>query len=273
VRDFYDRWYRPNATILVVVGDVTTEDALTGVRKAFGAWHPSPSALAERTPVPARRTARRFLLVDIPDATQTQIRFGNLALRRADPDYTAAQVANTLLGGGFSSRLIDELRVKRSLTYSAWSAFSARLTGGDFRVGTFTKTPTTVETLALALDVTGGIRGGPPAATELAKAKAYLRGQFALKLETPDALAGRLAEIEFQGLPPDELERYRARVAALTPEDIARVAMLHIPPPDTMQLVVVGRAAEIRAPLEARFGAARVVRPDACEDPATLGGP
>lgn len=272
VRDFYERWYHPNATVLVIVGDVTTEDAIAGVRAAFGSWKPSPGAVAERMPVPARHAARRLLLVDLPDATQTQIRFGNFALRRADPDLVPAQVANAILGGSFSSRLIEQLRIKRSLTYSAWSAFSARMTGGDFRVSTFTKTPTTVETLALALDVTAGLRDGLPAAAELAKVQAYMRGQFVLKLEPPDALAARLAEIEFQGLPRDELERYRSRVASVTPDEAARIAQAHVPPSDTMQIVVAGRASEIRAPLEARFGPALVVRPEACEDPASLAG-
>src|SRR5439155_1512266 len=81
-----------------------------------------------------------------------------VAIARNDPAYVPAVVANTILGGGFTSQLIEELRIKRSLTYSAWSMFAARLAGGDFRLGTFTKTPTTTETLALALSVEGEFR-------------------------------------------------------------------------------------------------------------------
>src|SRR5439155_21204944 len=126
--------------------------------------------------------------------------------------------------GGFTSKLIEELQVKRSLTYAAWSMFAARLTGGDFRVGTFTKVPTTTETLKLALEVEGDFRTHPPDPTALEKAKTYLRGQFPLKVESPDALAGRLAEIAFHGLPEDELVTYRARAQAVTAEDVTRVA-------------------------------------------------
>jgi predicted Zn-dependent peptidase len=266
VRDFYDRWYRPNGSILVVVGDVQAADAVAHLREAFGSWKPSADAVPERLAPPAPLTTRKILLVDEPDATQTQIRFGNISISRADPDYIPAQVANTILGGGFTSQLIEELRVKRSLTYSAWSMFAARLTGGDFRLGTFTKTPTTVQTLALALDVEGRFRSQPPDAKMLDKAKTYLRGQFPLKIETPEALAQRLAEIEFFGLPADDLGTYRSRVGAVDRNDTARVAAAHMPSPDAMAIVVVGKASEIRAPLEAKFGSVQVVAPDACEN-------
>jgi len=120
VADFYARWYRPNDTILVLVGDVAAAEATVRLREAFGAWRPRPDAVAARAAPPPRLTARRVLLVDKPDATQTQIRLGNVAIARSDPEYVPATVANTILGGGFTSQLIEELRIKRSLTYSAW---------------------------------------------------------------------------------------------------------------------------------------------------------
>jgi zinc protease len=265
VRDFYERWYRPSNAILVLVGDVDAAAARTALTAAFGAWRPRPDAVPVRAAPPEPVATRRLLLVDKPDATQTQIRFGNVAIARNNPDYLTAQVANTILGGGFTSRLIEELRIKRSLTYSAWSAFVARLTGGDFRVATFTKSPTTAETLALALQVEGDFRTRPPAPAALAKAKAYLRGQFPLKLESPDALAGRLAEIQFYGLPEDELATFRGRVAGATAADVARVAERLMPDPERVAVVVVGRAAEIREQLAARFGRFETVSPEACE--------
>jgi zinc protease len=269
VRDFYERWYRPNNTVLVLVGDVSAPDAVQRLREAFGAWRGRPDAVPPRVSPPERLSARRVLLVDKPDATQTQIRFGNIAIPRKDPRFIPATVGNTILGGGFTSQLIEELRVKRSLTYAAWSQFAARLTGGDFRVGTFTKTPTTTETLQLALQVEGAFRTHPPAPAALEKAKTYLRGQFALKIESPDALAGRLAEIEFHGLPEDELRTYRARVAAVSGNEVASVADALMPPPDVVAVVVVGKAAEIRAPLEAAFGPVETMAAADCENLST----
>jgi len=266
VADFYQRWYRPNDTILVLVGDVAAPEALASLRAALGAWRPRPDAIATRAAPPAPLTARRVLLVDKPDATQTQIRLGNIAIARNSPDYIPATVANTILGGGFTSRLIEELRVKRSLTYSAWSTFAARLTGGDFRLGTFTKTPTTAETLALALSVEGDFRSHPPARESLAKAKTYLRGQFPLRIESPDALAARLAEAEFNALGPDELATYRERVATVTAEQVAEVAGKLMPPPEAVAIVVVGKAAEIRDALTAQFGPLQTLSAKDCEN-------
>jgi zinc protease len=266
VRDFHDRWYRPNDTILVVVGDVDARAAVTRLEQAFGDWTPRADAVAPRTPTPPPFTGRRLLLVDKPDAVQTQIRFGNFSIPRNHPDYVTATVANTILGGGFSSQLIEELRVKRSLTYSAWSAFAARLTGGDFRIGTFTKSPTTADALALALEVEGRFRSTAPDPKALDKAKAYLRGQYPLRVEAPDALAGRLAEIEFNGLPPDELTTYLDRVTAVSGADVARVSSALMPPADAVAIVVVGNAGQIRDGLAARFSTFDTIPPTACEN-------
>jgi zinc protease len=265
VRGFYERWYRPNNTILVLVGDVNAADAVRRVEAAFGDWEPRADAVPERAGAPAAVETTRVLLVDKPDATQTQIRVGAIGMARSDPDLLSSQVANTILGGGFTSRLIEELRVKRSLTYGASSTFLARRVGGDFRIHTFTKTPTTLETLQLALDVLADFRRGPLDPKLVAKAKTYMRGQFPLRLETPEAIAMRLAEIEFNSLPADELQTYRSRVAAVTADVAGRAAREHMPAREAVAITVVGKASEIRGPLEAAFGAVTVVTPEECD--------
>jgi predicted Zn-dependent peptidase len=185
-------------------------------------------------------------------------------MRRADPDLLPAQVANTILGGGFSSILIDELRVKRSLTYGAFSGYAARLTSGDFRVSTSTKTDTTLEALDLALGIVERFRTSVPAPGPLAKAKAFVSGQFARQVETANALGSRLAEIEFFGLPQDELTTYRGRVKAIDAAVAHRVVERHQPSTSQMAIVVLGKAAVLRGPLEARYGPVRVVTPEMC---------
>jgi zinc protease len=268
VRAYYDRWYRPNATILVLVGDVKTADAVKAIEGTFGRWEGRPDAVAERAGAPEKITERRVLLVDKPDATQTQIRVGAPAMARNDPELLTGQVANTILGGGFTSKLIEELRVKRSLTYGASSAFVARKVGGDFRISTFTKTPTTLETLQLAMDVEHGYLAKPIDPKLIEKAKRYLNGQFPLRVETPDAIAMRLAEIEFNGLPPDDLSTYRTRVEAVTPAAASRVAKEKMFDASRVAITVVGKASEIKAPLEKAFGTVKVVTPIECD---TLG--
>jgi zinc protease len=268
VKAFYDRWYRPNATILVLVGDVKTEDAVKRLEGTFGDWAGRPDAVAVRAGAPEQITERRVLLVDKPDATQTQIRVGAPSMARNDPELLPGQVANTILGGGFTSKLIEELRVKRSLTYGASSAFVARKVGGDFRISTFTKTPTTLETLKLALEVENTFLEKPIDAKLIDKAKRYLNGQFPLRVETPDAIAMRLAEIEFNGLPPDDLSTYRTRVDAVTPDEASRVAREKMFDTKNVAITVVGKASEIKGPLEAAYGPVKVVTPLECD---TLG--
>ena len=112
----------------------------------------------------------------------------------------------------------------------------------------------------------GDFRDRPPDPKPLAKAKTYLRGQFPLRVESPDALAVRLAEIEFYGLPPDELATYRSRVAAVTSDAASQAARAHMPPPERVVIMVVGKASEIKAPLEAAFGPVTVVTPPSCDN-------
>jgi len=103
VRDFYDHWYRPNDTVFVLVGDVVADDAVRRIQAALGDWQPRPDAIAVRAGAPTPVPGRRVLLVDKPDATQTQIRIGAIAMARNDPDLLSSQVANVILGGGRES--------------------------------------------------------------------------------------------------------------------------------------------------------------------------
>ena len=119
--------------------------------------------------------------------------------------------------------------------------------------------------LALALEVAGKFRSDGIDPKALAKAKSYMEGQFPLHLETPEALAARLAEIEFFDLPKDDLVTYASRVAAVTPAAASDAAGKHMPAPEQVAIVVVGKAAEIRPALEARFGPVRVIPREACD--------
>src|SRR6185369_7854513 len=118
VLEFYARHYVPDHAVLVIIGDASAADLMAKAERTFGGWKRNGAALTP-TPAPARVTGRHILLVDKPDATQTHIRIGNTAIARTDPTFVQAGVTSTILGGGFGASLIDELRVKRSLTYGA----------------------------------------------------------------------------------------------------------------------------------------------------------
>jgi zinc protease len=262
VRAFHDRYYRPNNAIAVAVGDVPPRELIARVRAAFGRWKPgAPPPPAP--PPPAAFGRRRILLVDDPGATQAQIRLGNVAIARSDPGYVTASVVNTVLGGGFSSRLIEELRVKHSLTYGAWSTFVAYRASGDFRLGTFTKVATTATALRMALAELGRFRDDPPSAAELEKARNYLRGQFPFHLEEPSALSARLAEDEFHGLGLEELATFRSRVARVGVDDAVSFVRRRVPDPESVAVVVVAPVGEVSDGL-AGLGPVEVTTPRKC---------
>jgi zinc protease len=262
VQAFYEHHYVPDHAVLVIIGDASASELLAKAERAFGGWKKGGTTLAPPA-APTRVTGRHILLVDKPDATQTHIRIGNTAIARTDPTYVPANVAANILGGGFGARLIEELRVKRSLTYGAWSGFAARKAPGDFRVGTFTKVDTTGEALQVALDVLDKFAAEGATAEELKRAQSLLTGQFPKQLETPGAVAGKLAELAGFGLPRSDLEAYPSRVTKTSLADVKQLAGRWVPTRDAV-IVIVGPADKI-APQVAKFGTVVRTTPAGCE--------
>ena len=152
------------------------------------------------------------------------------------------------MGGGFTSRLINEIRVNRSLTYGISSFFAPQLLGGDFEVSTFTK----IETTKALLDATTKVleqtasKGLTPA--ELQKAKNYLSGQFAIEVQSPESLAAQLANIAFYDLPADYLQTYLLRLRAVPLAEVNRIARAYFGP-QAMSLILVAPAAKVKSQL------------------------
>ena len=220
----------------------------TAIAKQFGAWKAgdAPGAPAGD---PAPLGGARVVLVSKPDVTQTQIRIGAPGRPRNHPDRFPLLVANTILGGGFTSRLVTEVRVKRGLSYDISSRFEGQRATGAFVISTFTKNETTRETIDLTLEELKKFRDQGPAAEEIQKAKNYLKGQFPLSIEAPDDLAQILGDIPLYGFPADYVEGYWGRVEAVTPEDIRRVVRQHVPEKG-MLFVAVSNPDSVKAKLE-----------------------
>jgi zinc protease len=254
VAAFHAAFYAPNNAILAIVGDVDASRAVLRADHYFSGWKRrtlTEPKFAEALPA----KGRRILLLDKPDATQSQIRFGNLAVRRGDPDYFPLQVANAILGRGFTSWLVDEVRVKRGLTYGIGSTLTARRVAGSFEVATFSKNASVVETLTVSLDQIKRLRNEPVPAADLDRARSFLAGQFPLQIESPDDLAVQIVEVEFYGLPADYLNQYQKRVRGVAAETVRRTSgRLN---QDDMAIVVVGPAASLREPLS-RLGTVTV---------------
>ena len=239
LRQFHDTYYAPNNAILAVVGDVTPEDAFASAQRIFGTWakHDVPAV----DPGPPPDPTRRVVVVDKPDAVQTELRVGHLGLPRKHPDYLAFDLTMKILGGEGANRLQRVLRSERGLTYGASSEYQALRQAGDFAANTDTRSEATAEVLKVIVEEITKLQRERVSDRELSDAQAYLTGNFPLTIETPEDIASQVLNAIFYGLPLSDIENYRELVNAITPDDIQRVARQYLHP-DRLSVVLVGNA-------------------------------
>jgi zinc protease len=244
---FHRQFFAPNNAILAVVGDVTAPEAFNGAERAFGAWaRQEVDAVPAADPPPP---TRRLVIVNKADAVQTEIRVGHLGIPRKHPDYMAMDLAVKILGGEGSNRLQRVLRSERGLTYGASADIQALKRTGDIAAETDTRSEATIEALRVIVDEFSRLQRERVHERELADAQAYLAGSFPLTIETPDAIAAQVLNALFYELPLSDLETYRERVNAVTPEDIQRVARQYLKP-DRLSVVLVGNASSFASRLK-----------------------
>jgi len=181
------------------------------------------------------------VVINKPDAVQTEVRVGHLALPRTHPDYLAFDLALKILGGEGANRLHQVLRSDRGLTYGASADLTSLRESGDFAAETDTRSDATAEVLRLIVDEVARLQREPVSQRELRSAQDYLAGKFPLTIETPGAIATQVLDVLFYGLPLTDIETYRVRVNAITPDDIQRVARQYLHP-DRLSVVLVGNA-------------------------------
>lgn len=249
VAEFYQACYRPNATRILVVGDVTPAEARRLFAARFGGWERGPLAAAPAAGAPAP-AARAVYLVDKPGAAQSVIRIGHVGIERSNPDYYALQVLNTILGGAFTSRLNQNLRETHGYTYGAFSQFAAWRLAGPFVASASVVTAKTDSSLIEFLKELRRIRDEAVSDAELAKAKAYITLGLPGDFETTASAGARLRELIVYGLPLDYFDGYVGRINAVTAADVQRVARAYIDP-DHFDIVVVGDKAQIETGIRA----------------------
>jgi len=252
---FHRRWFGPERATLVIVGAVDPEEALARARKKLARWDAKAAATPALPPIAPQR--RSIVVVDKRDVSQSQVRVATPAIPRRTEEYFPAIVANAVFGGGFTSRLMEAVRVNRGLSYGVRSRFAMSRAAGIFFVGSFTKVESTAELLTVILEETQRFCEEGPGDEELDRAKSYLSGLFPLSLETHDQVAERIADAKLYGIPLEEITGYRERVRAVTAAACREVARRHFPV-DRGVVVAVGPAKKIRGDL-ARFGPVKVL--------------
>lgn len=246
---FHQAYFTPDNAFLIVTGDIRPETLKGEVQRLFAGWT-GKQAKASPTVSPPMLEGRVIHVLDKPDISQAHVRIGMLGVPRNDPDYIPLMIVNTILGGGgFTSRLMDRIRVNKGLTYGIESRFTAQRERGAFIVASFTATETTGALVEAILEELRILRVEGVKASEIRTAKQYLSGVFPLSLEGPRALAGQLAGMALFGLSEDYIDTYRERVKGVSEEDIARVIDQYIPG-EAWLGVIVGRADDIIPQIE-----------------------
>ncbi len=255
---FHQARFGPKVAFLVVVGLADADDVFASAEKAFGAWKGGPEAAPEIPSFEGPLKSGKVVLVDKPDQTQSQVRIISRGYPVGHPDHFAAQVTNVTLGGGFTSRLMSEIRVKRGLTYGVGSGFESLGKGGLFSIGTFTKTESTKLILEVALKEVEKLAKSGPKKEELLAAQTYLAGQYPSRFETNDSVGQALVRLELYDLPREMVEKFRSKVHAVDLAQCKAAAKkyLFLAPP---VIVVLGNAALVKPQLEG-FGPIEVIK-------------
>jgi predicted Zn-dependent peptidase len=231
--------------ILSVVGDFNAKQLAARLEAALGGWARAASAAPVAPPTQPLK-GRRVLLVDKPDATQTYFWVGNTGIARTDPALVDVSLANTVLGGRFTSLLNTALRIKSGLTYGAGSAVITSTQAGPFAVSSYTKTESTAAALDLVLEVLASYRQRGMDAATLASAQEYMLGQFPPTLETGLQRANKYSELAFYGLDARDVDDFATRVASAEPARILTALQRVVPASEDLSLVLIGKAADIR---------------------------
>lgn len=261
LRAFHRERFTPASCTLVLVGDIDMETATTLAERCFGDWSGAPAPKPEFDVAPLN-DGPSVHIIDRIGAVQSELRIGHIGVPRSHPDYFPLIVMNTIFGGAFTSRLNMNLRETHGFTYGVRSAYTFRRGPGPFLVSTAVGTDVTVPAVEEVLKESERLRTAGVTDEELANARDYLVGILPLQMQTTEQLAGALADLVTYGLLLDYYDHYRERIAAVTGDDVRRVARAHLRP-DEFAIIVVGEAASVRDGIqELQHGALHDVKPD-----------
>lgn len=262
LQSFHASMYRPDNSVLLVVGDVKADTIVPLLEAQFGKWKATGSAPA-RKPVPQAKqlSAREITIVDIPGAAQSQIRIGWVGVPRSTPDYFPILVLNTILGGSFTSRLNQNLREEHQYSYGASSRFDMRLSAGAFQAGAGVQTDKTADALKEFFNELNGMLEPIPE-EELTKARNYIALGFPSEFETSGDLSAKMEEMAIYNLPDRYFEDYVDNLQKVTSADVQKAAARYIQP-DKFAVVIVGDRKAIEPGIRAlNLGPVRIMTVD-----------
>ncbi|PYS98949.1 MAG: hypothetical protein DMF63_12805 [Acidobacteria bacterium] len=265
VSGFYARVYSPDSSVLIFTGDVTSAQAASLAAKLFGKWGmPRPTDnvtySAESSPTPPKQRgeiANRILVVDLPKSGQASVNYFKSidSFGRSGNRYYTAAVLNSLLGGGYSSRLNQEIRIKRGLSYGAGSSFGWRGSSTNFTTRTQTKNQSAAEVAELVIAELRRLAETDAVETELNPRRLVLTGNFGRNLETTAGLASAIGDLYTFSIATTELNNYMPNINGVTPVGVKGFATEYLRNGD---LIIVGDYSIFKDDLAKRFPSIKV---------------
>lgn len=234
---FHAKFFHPNNIILGISGDFEKEQMLEKLKTVFADWKKGKIDFPSVAEIPEK--SERCLSFIKKEISQSNVLLGHIGLERLNPDFYAVSVMNFVLGGDFTSRLVESVRTKAGLAYSVGSVFQTPRYKGMFICYFETAASKTALAVEKTIAELRRIRSEKVPAEEFKRAKDSISNRFVFNFTTSRAVVNRLVSIEYEGLPRDYLDTYLDRIAAVTPDDVLRVAKEYIDP-DRITLLVVG---------------------------------
>ena len=248
---FHKAYYQPGRALITVVGDTTAATAKPVIEKALAAWIKAGERPNFTFPAVAEPKATTIFLVDKPGAAQSTFAIGRPGPPRNTPDYYALQVMNTMLGGMFQSRLNANIREEKGYSYGVSSSFGYGKGPGPFRTGGDIVTEKSDAALVEFMKELKGILGDRPISDEeLGVAKDALIQRLPGTFASVSSINTALTTLWVQNLPDDYYQQYAKKIAAITKEDVLRVAKQYVTV-DKLAIVIVGDRKVIEGPLKA----------------------
>jgi zinc protease len=245
--DWHTHYVHPNNIILGISGDFDSAALEARLRAAFESWPKGPQLPKDEVQYSPAKAG--YYLIPKDDVNQSNIRMVALGTTRDNPDYYAINVFNEAFGGGFSSRLFNDIRTKRGLAYGVGGGIGTNFGHpGILQISIGTKSSSTVEAIQAAREDIDQLATQPISEEEIRHAKDQILNAFIFRLDSPDKILGERMTYEYYGYPPDWLDKYQAEIKKVTAADVNRVAAKYLHK-DQLAVLVVGNTKEFDKPL------------------------
>ncbi|MAV00176.1 MAG: peptidase M16 [Flavobacteriaceae bacterium] len=256
VLEYHKKYFKPNNSYLVVIGDVDYKEIKSLISEKFGAWKKGKSHTDPIPELTANVNLTEINFIDLPTATQSSISVtNNVDLKMNDEEYHAALITNNILGGGGEGYLFKNLREDKGYTYGAYSSLgSSRYGVSRFTAGAKVRNVVTDSAVVEIIKEINRIKTETVDAELLKNAKAKYVGNFIRRLESPQTIANYALNIKLNDLPKDFYETYLEKINAVSAEDVKRVANRYFNYPNGTRIIVVGKGSDVADNLTENVG-------------------